>query len=1029
MLFALLPLFSFANYFGSQIDYHYAKDSNRMYVTVKYWRLCNDYQDPLIDKVTIDMPGSGSTSFTIPTTTVITDVSLFKNRYPALACKLQNSNNGVEGVEEFISTANFALDTLPFKNAIANGACTIYFSAQIGFGFPTEITTGIRGLHYNYAMLNMCNVYASNVNNIFSPNYLLPAYAEKLACNATTFIDFGAYSPNLSDSVAYHIASPLANSRVSYVYPTSPLDKDNPMHNYCIYGSAVPCSPIPEANPPVGFGLNQEYGQIAFTPTDCNEVGMTVIEGYQYSKDSFGVYKLIGIHRRDFMMRTKYMDYGQPSLEGPFDYSVFLNDTLTFQVVSKMDSSLRPPPSQRRADTVTLLISASSPKIKYYLADSAAREKIAVFKFVADSSNLGMKPIVCAVLAFNEDSLIPGRTMRSYRIYLKERLNPKVIITKNACGYVSFKLDINASDYQKYKRGFNQFKISLGNWSQVIGLDTALVAFKLPRTGVFTYHLTGGDNKTFGVDVKDTFSYYQKLIHIEEENIYQTFCNSNPSVVLKPTVFNNSTDSIKYEWFNNNILVSTDSFLELKNYASLRYKISTMFCTHQIDYRIDSFRQGVSKNQTLAICEPQCDTLLLQNYVRYQYFADSFFSKMAGVNDPSLSDNNTKYAACNVFGTSNLADRTILLYQRHKENGCFYSDTLNLTFFDQNIQLVNKNICANTGILDLATLYNNDSAVRQSKGKFLLKQNGQSKNHLLMIDSSNPLQNITTINTNNIITGTYQLELSYSNGNCSMKDATTIYVLENKIVNVLKPKDQICKSQAVYNLKQMIAADSGFVLSAINGQDFMGVQSDYINQFIFKHRDSVADFKIKFTQTNANGCFQDTLLALKVLQLPIFSLGPDINANAFTYIFLSAPLNMASYAWNIQGLNGSSINTKAGNLNLKPGENHIICWVTDGNGCSFSDTVGVNFSTQINSVASFPFKVYPNPTSGKVMIDAAQEITDIKIFDIVGHQVIPKNILLQAQGATIALEGLPTGEYLLQVLLDGQIYRTKLVLL
>ena len=59
-------------------------------------------------------------------------------------------------------------------------------------------------------------------------------------------------------------------------------------------------------------------------------------------------------------------------------------------------------------------------------------------------------------------------------------------------------------------------------------------------------------------------------------------------------------------------------------------------------------------------------------------------------------------------------------------------------------------------------------------------------------------------------------------------------------------------------------------------------------------------------------------------------------------------------------------------------------------------------------------KVYPNPATDVVNVEAGEEITTLAIFNITGAQVsAPADI--QGNKATIAVDNLPTGSYIVKV--------------
>ena len=114
-------------------------------------------------------------------------------------------------------------------------------------------------------------------------------------CNQPFTYNNGASDNKDYDSLSYEMVAALGNSRTNTLPPSAPLTVKSPMTVYCGFGNTPPCTPIPQAKPPIGFFLDPETGDMIFTPTDCSEVGVVAIQVNEWRKDTSGVYKLVGI--------------------------------------------------------------------------------------------------------------------------------------------------------------------------------------------------------------------------------------------------------------------------------------------------------------------------------------------------------------------------------------------------------------------------------------------------------------------------------------------------------------------------------------------------------------------------------------------------------------------------------------------------------------------------------------------------------------------------------------------------------------
>ena len=447
LLFVItMPSLANASYIGSQVNYNYSKTDNRIYLQVKYWRFCNDSAENLIDSIEVEIPGCSS--FKVNTThTTIKDVSLHSGLYPNLTCKTPNSNNKVRGLEEFVGSASFSLDTAPFKTALTNGCCSVYFNVNVGINRSKEITTGVGGLNRNYAFMNICNMKAANRDEIASPDFLLPMITDRFTCNNPAFIDFGAFSDG-RDSVRYELAAAIGKDRADLQLPTSPLTLDFPMTPYCIGGGAT-CKNFPTYHPPTGFYFDPETSEIAFTPTDCNQTGVTVIQGNHWATDTNGVNLLVGRIRREITVFSSniFLYVNQPpEMYRKYDLYTYIGDSILF-LARSIDIGIIPPPPipTPKQDTTYILAKTNHPNVSMKIVDSTQRERQIEVKFKPTTADL-YQTIVCAMAVYDQDSL-PLRNMRSYRIQVRKKLDIAIAITTKPCGTVEFNLTMDSFDY------------------------------------------------------------------------------------------------------------------------------------------------------------------------------------------------------------------------------------------------------------------------------------------------------------------------------------------------------------------------------------------------------------------------------------------------------------------------------------------------------------------------------------------------------------------------------------------------------
>jgi hypothetical protein len=155
-----------------------------------------------------------------------------------------------------------------------------------------------------------------------------------------------------------------------------------------------------------------------------------------------------------------------------------------------------------------------------------------------------------------------------------------------------------------------------------------------------------------------------------------------------------------------------------------------------------------------------------------------------------------------------------------------------------------------------------------------------------------------------------------------------------------------------------------------------------------------------YTAIVSNGACSATITGPNVISAP----NPVISFNTtggflFTGIF-------ASYQWY---LNGSAVTGATGNGLVPPAFGNYVVVVTDSNGCTDTSAVYAYTSTNIATTAVDEIKVYPNPASTTLFIDAAIPVK-VSIVSPDGK------VLLEGESAkAINVRQLATGIYMLMI--------------
>ena len=136
----------------------------------------------------------------------------------------------------------------------------------------------------------------------------------------------------------------------------------------------VNCRPLPNAKPPRGWYFDKETGDIVFTPTKCDEVGVVVIQVNEWRRDSATRKWLrIGYTKRDMQLIVKKCPDNNPPYFGINNkYAVCEGNKICFSILAKDDPFL---PNQIVPDTIQLTWNFGIPGASFTIVDPKAREK------------------------------------------------------------------------------------------------------------------------------------------------------------------------------------------------------------------------------------------------------------------------------------------------------------------------------------------------------------------------------------------------------------------------------------------------------------------------------------------------------------------------------------------------------------------------------------------------------------------------------------------------------------------------------
>ena len=318
-------------------------------------------------------------------------------------CNPPNTSNG-KGYEIHIYEDTIDFGKAPYKKFYDSSTVsriTFYGGQCCRSG---AITTGPHGSDFYvkselYTKINGKRIYNS------SPKILLERTNASIAfCNTPYSLGAPAYDDIEYDSFGFELAPGLAGLPNTSVNYSTPFTFNNPMTPFCIPPTTITCTPNTSTIPPRGFSFSPIDGNIIFTPTICNQVGVIVRKLMEFRKIG-GNHVLIGtvfIEQQISVIDDGYNNFEVPNIGGPT--RIQLGSTIAWSIRSKdVKHSLQIAP-----DTTDIEI-ISAPNGTVFIRDTAAaykREVHGTLKFTPNKSQVGQYHTI--ILKYYETNRCPN---------------------------------------------------------------------------------------------------------------------------------------------------------------------------------------------------------------------------------------------------------------------------------------------------------------------------------------------------------------------------------------------------------------------------------------------------------------------------------------------------------------------------------------------------------------------------------------------------------------------------------------------
>ena len=305
--------------------------------------------------------------------------------------------------------------TVDLRSYISSGCCKFEISVLL-YVRNVGITTG----QSQQSFYTSCEIEACKAPGNSSPALTNDPVAI-LCCNQPYSFNNGAVDTTDFDSISYSFAPAYRGQNQVCSY-NGTRSYANPIATYYPGSLSFPYS-NPNSSPPIGTYLDPRSGDIIFTPVNCTEVAVVVVQMTEWRKDSTGTYQKIGVTRRDmqFIVMT-CPDNNPPIINGPYVYTVCAGSQLCFNITTNDVVYTPPPPATAPpADTVKVTWNRGIPGADFEVINPTARLQTGQFCWTPGVNQASDLPYAFTVTARDNSCPLNAVTVRSFRVTVKHK--------------------------------------------------------------------------------------------------------------------------------------------------------------------------------------------------------------------------------------------------------------------------------------------------------------------------------------------------------------------------------------------------------------------------------------------------------------------------------------------------------------------------------------------------------------------------------------------------------------------------------
>jgi gliding motility-associated-like protein len=931
-LFFLLPFLLTSNdakathVMGADITYK-CIDTLKFEITIKYYRWCGgvSFGNPSsVSRIRCASGGQVGLNLTLDNIKEITPVCATASG----ECVPSNTWNTGEGIEQHTYKATIDFNRSPYSN-LKNCCKIIIETGQCCRN--SNITTGAANANfYTYAEVDICKAPCNSSPALTSEPIAI------LCCNQPFFFNNGASDTSDFDSLSYKWANPLSGWNQNIGYSGQYYAYNHPFAAY-YPGSLTPPYKNANASPPIGITIDPETGDIIFTPTDCSEVTVAVIEVTEWRKDSTGKYEKVGVTRRDMQFIARSCpDNNPPIVNGPYEYKTCEGVQLCFNVTTDDKVFTPPPPATAPPpDTVTATWNRGIPGATFSIINPTARLQTGRFCWTPPKGSASDLPYTFTVTARDNACPLNAVTVRSFRVTVKHTAEANRNIDTFDCGKYFVESKTTAGF-----RGTPSYRWQILDSNLNIVFDNKIARFN--SNGSFlstrksdTIQFRRGGFYIIQHTINNSpqncpTTYYDTLVvpPLLEANLaigQDTFICAGTNLRFEPYV-SNYVNPLSYQWstmgvtddgdfLNNTVAMPGDTFdyFDL-TVPSVQYDTAvSLFIKDGSGCTSEDTVQVFLKANPKAVLPPDprlCtyDSILIIPNLDTAYWVDRELGDTLRQGDTLFKEwfyngSSTPYSTADSVVINRRGEHVIKVTD---SLGCWDTDTLYL--------FVNDTVDAYAG-LD-RTLCFNDTIFLEAQGLDTVG-NGKSGIYRWYNLSSTPVSFLGTNTTYDIVAQSdveYELRLDITEGGVTCNDSDYVFITVNPlpVINIRGDKD-ICCDFGNITLNFDVISPAGGTWTCPTNPNYVTNNVFYTDRACSTSTNSAY---VHYTyQDPTTSCFNSDSLRITVNPLPTLMLRErdfcqDINQiNLDDEVVLSpANTSLGTPSWKCLDCNGNDFN-------------------------------------------------------------------------------------------------------------------------